>query len=150
MSTSNWVLLSVVQSFDNVKAVAKSNGVCQCRVNNLKNSTKYSFKCSQYTLRNKLHLSSFLPKIESMLADWSEHSESNPFCICTSITPVGEIAAYKWATDIDRNSIHHWYDDFYIVPSSNAQMSCSTWLNIYISRHWLSLMIFWCGNNLVG
>ena len=71
-----------------------------------------------------------------------EHSESNLFCICTPITPVGEIAAYKWATYIDRNSIHHWYDDFYIVPSSNAQMSCSTWLNIYISRHWLSFNDF--------
>jgi len=31
-----------------VKAVAKSNDVCQCRINNLPNSTKYSFKCGQY------------------------------------------------------------------------------------------------------
>jgi hypothetical protein len=38
----------LVHSLDEVKTVAKSNGVCQCRINNLANSTKYSFKCSQY------------------------------------------------------------------------------------------------------
>jgi hypothetical protein len=48
MSTSGWNLLCVVHSLDEVKTVAKSNGVCQCRINNLVNSTKYSFKCSQY------------------------------------------------------------------------------------------------------
>jgi hypothetical protein len=48
MATLNWNLLSKVQSLDEVKAIAKSNGVCQCRVNNLKNCTKYSFKCCQY------------------------------------------------------------------------------------------------------
>ena len=29
MSTLNWSLLSIVHSFDDVKVVAKSNGVCQ-------------------------------------------------------------------------------------------------------------------------
>ncbi|CAF2641136.1 unnamed protein product [Rotaria sp. Silwood2] len=48
MSTLNWSLLSIVHSLDEVKVVAKSNGVCQYRINNLKNSTKYSFKCCQY------------------------------------------------------------------------------------------------------
>ncbi len=48
MSTLNWNLLSVIHSLDEVKVVAKSNGLCQCRINNLKNSTKYSFKCCQY------------------------------------------------------------------------------------------------------
>ncbi|CAF4098714.1 unnamed protein product, partial [Rotaria sp. Silwood1] len=67
-----------------------------------------------------------------MLADWSKHSEINPFAICTPITSSIEIAAYKWATDIDCSSIHHWYGNFYVVPSSNAQISSSTWLDIYI------------------
>jgi hypothetical protein len=48
MSTSNWNLLSIVHSLDDIKAVAKSNSMCQYRINNLKNSTKYSFKCGQY------------------------------------------------------------------------------------------------------
>ena len=33
----------------------------------------------KYTMRNKLHLSSFLPKIEQMLYDWSTASSSNVF-----------------------------------------------------------------------
>ncbi|CAF0834911.1 unnamed protein product [Didymodactylos carnosus] len=48
MSASNWILLSIVNLLDDVKAVAKSHGICQCRTNNLKDHTKYSFKCSQY------------------------------------------------------------------------------------------------------
>jgi hypothetical protein len=61
-----------------------------------------------------------------MLADWSKYAESNPFAVCTSITSSTEIAAYKWMKNIDCSSIHHWYDNFYVVPSSNAQMSSST------------------------
>ena len=48
MSTLNWSVLSIVHSLDEVKVVAKSNGVCRYRINNLKNCTKYSFKCCQY------------------------------------------------------------------------------------------------------
>jgi hypothetical protein len=48
MSTLNWNLLTIVHSLDDVKPVAKANGVCQCRMSNLRNSTKYSFKGSQY------------------------------------------------------------------------------------------------------
>ncbi len=96
----------------------------------------------QYTLRNKLQLSAFLPKVESMLADWSKHSETNPFSTCTPITSDCEIAAYKWAKDIDRSSIHHWYGNFYVVPSSNAQISPQSWLDIYISRRWLTFNDF--------
>ena len=76
----------------------------------------------QCTLRNRLPLSSFLPKIELMLADWSKYCESNPFATCTPTKSSIEIAAYKWITEIGRTSIHHWYDNFYVVPSSNAQM----------------------------
>jgi len=48
MSESDWKLLVVVHSLDEVETIAKSNGVCQYRTHNLANSTKYSFKCSQY------------------------------------------------------------------------------------------------------
>ena len=41
MSQLNWYLLSIVSSLDKIKVVAKSNGVCQYRINNLKNATKY-------------------------------------------------------------------------------------------------------------
>ncbi|CAF3376223.1 unnamed protein product, partial [Rotaria sp. Silwood2] len=38
----------VVNSLDDVKAIAKSKEVCQHRTSNLKDQTKYSFKCSHY------------------------------------------------------------------------------------------------------
>ncbi|CAF1589200.1 unnamed protein product, partial [Didymodactylos carnosus] len=81
----------------------------------------------QYTLRNKLHLSSFLPKIETMLGDWSKHCDTNPFSVCASIIPDCELAGYKWATMIDRNSILYWHGNFYVVPSSNAHITPSAW-----------------------
>ncbi len=71
-------------------------------------------------LRNKLHLSSFLLKVESMLADWPKYCETNPFSVCTFITPEVKITAYKWVTGIVPSTIHHWYADFYAVSSSNA------------------------------
>ena len=90
----------------------------------------------QYTMRKKLHLTSFLPKIELMLEEWSKHSEKGPFAVCTSITSSTEIDAYRWIKDIDHSPIYHWYDNFYVVPSSNTQISPSTWLNTYISCNW--------------
>ncbi|CAF1522516.1 unnamed protein product, partial [Didymodactylos carnosus] len=51
----------------------------------------------KYTLRNKLHLSAFLPKIEQMLTDWSKASISSPFAAATSISPDTELHAYKWS-----------------------------------------------------
>jgi hypothetical protein len=40
MSTLNRILLSMVHSPDDVKAIAKANSVCQCRISNLENSKK--------------------------------------------------------------------------------------------------------------
>ncbi|UJR18405.1 hypothetical protein I4U23_005310 [Adineta vaga] len=37
-----------IHSLDEVKIIAKSNGVCQYRTHNIADSTKYSFKCNQY------------------------------------------------------------------------------------------------------
>ncbi len=39
----------------------------------------------KYTLRNKLHLPSFLPTLETMLKDWSEKSITSPFSNNTNI-----------------------------------------------------------------
>ncbi|CAF1586594.1 unnamed protein product [Didymodactylos carnosus] len=77
-----------------------------------------------------------------MLGDWSKHCETNPFSVSTSITPDCELAGYKWSTTIDRNSILYWYDDFYVVPSSNAHKTPSTWLDLYRSRQWLTFNDF--------
>ncbi|CAF1644174.1 unnamed protein product, partial [Didymodactylos carnosus] len=90
----------------------------------------------QYTLRNKLHLSSFLPKIETMLDDWSKHCDTNPFSVCASIIPDCELAGYKWATMIDL------YNDFYVVSSSNAYITPWAWSDIYRSRQWLTFNDF--------
>ena len=48
------------------------------------------------------------------------------------------VAAYKWITEINRTSIHRWYNDFYVISSSNHRLSFSTWLDTYISHHWLA------------
>jgi hypothetical protein len=48
MSKASWTSIDVVGSFDDVKALAGLHGVCQYRTTNLKSSTKYSFKCSEY------------------------------------------------------------------------------------------------------
>ena len=48
-----------------------------------------------YTLRNKLPLSAFLPKIEQMLKDWSEGSISLPFSNNTTISSDTELQAYQ-------------------------------------------------------
>ncbi|CAF1543234.1 unnamed protein product [Didymodactylos carnosus] len=72
----------------------------------------------KYTLRNKLQLSAFLPKMEQMLTDWSEASISSPFAAATSISPDTELYAYKWSVSINRFDIFHWFNTFYVVPSS--------------------------------
>lgn len=50
MSELNWSVLGMVHSLDEVKVLTKSKGVLQYRINNLKNLTKYSFKCSEYLI----------------------------------------------------------------------------------------------------
>ncbi|CAF1278845.1 unnamed protein product [Didymodactylos carnosus] len=96
MSASNWLLLSIVNLLDDVKAVAKSHGVCQCR-----------------TLRNKLHLSSFLPKIETMLGDWLKPCDTNPFSVndfllwqqsCWLVAP---LQSYSCPADMKQYSCKH-------------------------------------------
>ncbi len=69
MSASNWVLLDTVSSLDEVKGLAGLHGVCQCRISNLKNSTKYSFKCSEY---RKYPLCSY--EIKAVVGDGNQHS----------------------------------------------------------------------------
>ena len=73
----------------------------------------------QYTLRNKLHLSSFLLKLEYMLHDWSIKSSSNGFITNPSISTELELTAFKWLSTINQIDILHWFGNWYIVPSSN-------------------------------
>ncbi|CAF4616030.1 unnamed protein product [Didymodactylos carnosus] len=77
-----------------------------------------------------------------MLGDWSKHCDTNPFSVCASIIPDCELAGYKWATIIDRNSILYWHGDFYVVQSLNARITPSVWLDIYRSRQWLTFNDF--------
>ena len=90
----------------------------------------------QYTMRKKLYLTSFLSKIELMLEEWSKHSEKSPFAVCTSITSSTEIDLYRWIKVIDHSVIYHWYNNFYVVPSSNTQISSPSWLDTSISCNW--------------
>jgi len=69
MSASKWVSLDTANSLDEVRGLAALHGVCQCRITNLKNSTKYSFKCSEY---RKYSLCSY--KIESVIPGENQHS----------------------------------------------------------------------------
>ena len=77
-----------------------------------------------------------------MLEEWSKLSEKSSFAVCILITSSTEIEAYQWINDIDHSAIYHWYGNFYVVSSSSAQMSSSTWLNTYISRNWYTFNDF--------
>ncbi|CAF0900360.1 unnamed protein product [Rotaria sordida] len=96
----------------------------------------------QYTLRNKLHLSLFLPKIEQMLHDWSTNSFLNGFVTKSSISTTLELVSIKWSTSIDKISILHWFDTWYIVPSSNSLITPAIWLQMYQQQHWTSFFEF--------
>ncbi|CAF3469772.1 unnamed protein product [Rotaria sp. Silwood1] len=92
----------------------------------------------KYTLRNKLHLSAFLPKVEVMLSDWSQASITTPFATVTDITSEMELHAYQWSIKINQIDILFFFNNFYIVPSSKSVMPTSTWLDLYISNQWTS------------
>ncbi|CAF1398921.1 unnamed protein product [Rotaria magnacalcarata] len=85
----------------------------------------------QYTLRNELHLSSFLSKIEQMLHDWSTNSLLNDFVTKPSISTTLELISIKWPNSIDKISILHWFDSWYTVPSSNSLIAPAVWLQMY-------------------
>ncbi|CAF2642268.1 unnamed protein product [Rotaria sp. Silwood2] len=90
----------------------------------------------QYTLRNKLHLSSFLPKIEQMLHAWPIKSSSNGFIAKPSISTELELTAFKWSNTINQIDILHWFGNWYIVPSSNPTITPAMWLQIYQMQQW--------------
>ena len=87
-------------------------------------------------MRNKLHLSLFLPKIEQMLYDWSTASSSNVFVSKPSISSDLELCAFKWSNCIDKIAVLHWFDSWYIVPSSNSLITPAVWLQIYELQQW--------------
>ncbi|CAF4399431.1 unnamed protein product [Rotaria sp. Silwood2] len=99
----------------------------------------------KYTMRNKLHLSSFLPKIEQMLNDWSTASSSNVFVSKPSISSDLELCAFKWSNNIDKLAVLHWFDSWYIVPSSNSLITPAVWLQMYQLQRWSSFdgLVIW-------
>jgi len=49
MSNNEWKLLHIAKSYEEAKEfVTEKYNVCQYRRSDLKNETKYSFKCSKY------------------------------------------------------------------------------------------------------
>ena len=92
----------------------------------------------KYTMRNKLHLSSFLPKIEQMLYDWSMTSSSNAFVSKPLISSDLELCTFKWSNNIDKLAIIHWFDSCYIVPPSNSSIPPAVWLHMYQLQQWTS------------
>ena len=92
----------------------------------------------KYTMRNKLHLSSFLPKIEQMLYDWSTVSSSNVFVSKPSISSDFESCTFKWSNCIDKIAVLHWFDSWYVVPSSNSSITPGVWLQMCEIQQWAS------------
>ena len=90
-------------------------------------------------MRNKLHLSSFLLKIEQMLYDWSMASSSNTFVSKPSISSHLEWCAFKWSNNIDKQPIIHWFHSWYIVPSSITAAVC---LHMSQLQQWTSFANF--------
>ncbi|CAF1580444.1 unnamed protein product, partial [Didymodactylos carnosus] len=48
------------------------------------------------------------------------------------------VIAFKWSNDTDKNNILHWFDTWYIVPSSNAIITQVVWLQMYQLQQWKS------------
>ena len=48
MSNGKYQLLNVVKTLDEVNAIVQQHQVSKYRTSNLSNSTKYSYRCSQY------------------------------------------------------------------------------------------------------
>ena len=94
-----------------------------------------------YILRNKLHLSAFLLKIEQMLKDWSEGSISLPSSNNTTISSDTELQAYQWSINVNRGDTLHWFNTFYAVPSSTSTIT-SRWLEQYHSNQWATFEEF--------
>ncbi len=96
----------------------------------------------KYTLPNKLHLSTFLPKMESMWFDWSEASISSPFVALTDISSDIELNACNWSLNVNRSEIWNWFNNDYVVPSSTTIMTIQFgWICInQVNRLHLTIM----------
>lgn len=80
-----------------------------------------------------------------MLYDWSNNSLLNGFLTKPSISTDLELIALKWSNSIDKINILHWFDKWYVVPSSNSLITPAVWLQIYQSQQWSSFdnFIMW-------
>ncbi|CAF5133063.1 unnamed protein product, partial [Rotaria sp. Silwood1] len=77
-----------------------------------------------------------------MLMDWSEAAISLPFALYTNISTDIELYAYQWSLKVNRDNILHWFNTFYVVPSSTATITTSRWLELYQSGQWGSFEEF--------
>jgi len=60
-----------------------------------------------------------------MLADWLEGSESSRFATATSVSLDTELNVYKWSLTINHSEILHWFNMFYVAPSSTTMINTS-------------------------
>ena len=58
-----------------------------------------------------------------MFADWLEASESLSFVTATSISLDTELNVYKWSLTINQSEILHWFNMFYVAPSSTTMIN---------------------------
>ena len=80
-----------------------------------------------------------------MLNDWSNNSLLNGFLTKPSISIDLELTSLKWSNNICQINIIHWFDNWYIVPSSNSLIPPVVWLQMYQSQQWSSFdnFIMW-------
>ncbi|CAF4502898.1 unnamed protein product, partial [Rotaria magnacalcarata] len=55
-----------------------------------------------------------------------------------SISTDLELLAFKWSNNIDKLRILHWFDSWYIIPSSNSFITPAVWLQMYQLQQWIS------------
>ena len=53
-----------------------------------------------------------------------------------------ELKAYQWSINVNRGDIFHWFNTFYVVPSSTATITTSRWLEQYHSSRWATFEEF--------
>jgi len=73
-----------------------------------------------------------------MLNDWSNNALLNGFKAKPTISTDLELISLKWSNDINKLNILHWFDKWYIVPTSQSFITPAIWLQIYQIQPWKS------------
>ena len=77
-----------------------------------------------------------------MLKNGSEGSIALPFSNNTTIPSETELHAYRWSINVNRDDILHWFNTFYVVPSSTGTITTFLWLEQYHSSQWATFEEF--------